>query len=224
MNETPEAHGGTPAHRSKGSMLIRLMEGRDIPSVVSLDRQVFRDPWPESAYVQELYFNTNAHYFVLELLDPTQARTWHTHRLRRSARLIGFVGMRVEGTRGHISTLALRPEWRGQRLGEVLLLIAIDQAIRDGARMVGLEVRISNEIALNLYGKWQFVQYSRLHRYYADGEDAYLLHAYLDKDPEYPPRVRECLSKLLVDLQIRPDLPGSVGTGPVAPGGADVSA
>ncbi|MCU0519109.1 MAG: GNAT family N-acetyltransferase [Anaerolineae bacterium] len=185
-------------------MLIRPMEGRDIPAVASLDRQVFRDPWPESAYVQELYFNTNAHYFVLELLDPAQARTWHTHRRRQSARLIGFVGMRVEGTQGHISTLALRPEWRGQRLGEALLLTAIDQAICDGARMVGLEVRVSNEVALNLYSKWQFVQYSRLHRYYADGEDAYLLHVYLEKDPDYPPRVRTRLLELMADLEIRP--------------------
>ena len=184
--------------------LLRPMEGRDIPAVVSLDRMVFRDPWPESAYVQEIYFNANAHYFVLELLDPTQARTWHTHRRRQSARLVGFMGMRVEGTRGHISTLGLRPEWRGQRLGEVLLLTAIDQAIRDGARMVGLEVRVSNDIALRLYEKWQFAEYSRLHRYYADGEDAFLLHVYLDRDPAYCPRVREQLQRLLIDLQIRP--------------------
>ncbi len=184
-------------------MQIRLMEGRDIPAVVSLDRQVFTDPWPESAYVQELYFNTNAHYFVLELLDPAQARTWHTHRRRHASRLIGFVGMRVEGTHGHISTLALRPEWRGQGLGEVLLLTAVDQAIRDGARMIALEVRVSNQVALHLYGKWQFVQYSRLQRYYSDGEDAYLLHVYLDRDPAYTLRVRERLAQLLTDLQIR---------------------
>ena len=191
------------------SFRIRPMEGRDIPSVVSLDRQVFQDPWPESAYVQEIYFNSSAHYFVLELLDPTLVRTWHAHRRRRAARLLGFVGMRVEGTRGHISTLALRPEWRGQRLGEVLLLTAVDQAIRDGALMIGLEVRVSNEVAQKLYGKWQFAQYSRLRQYYANGEDAYLLHVYLDRDPTYHPQVRDRLSSLLVDLQIqKADLEG----------------
>jgi ribosomal protein S18 acetylase RimI-like enzyme len=89
-------------------------------------------------------------------------------------------------------------------LGEVLLLTAIDQAISDGAQMVGLEVRVSNEIALNLYAKWQFVQHSRLRRYYADGEDAYLLHTYLGKTPAYIARVREHLAQLLTELQIRP--------------------
>ena len=39
---------------------IRPLESRDIPTVMHIDRIVFRDPWPESAYVQELYFNPNA--------------------------------------------------------------------------------------------------------------------------------------------------------------------
>ena len=44
---------------------IRPLAAKDIPTVTSIDRLVFRDPWPESAYVQELYFNPNAHYFVI---------------------------------------------------------------------------------------------------------------------------------------------------------------
>ncbi len=182
---------------------IRSMEGRDIPSVVSLDRQVFRDPWPESAYVQEIYFNPSAHYFVLEHADPLPAGTWTTHRRRRAARLVGFVGMRVEVTRGHISTLAVHPAWRGQGLGELLLLVAVDQAIRDGAHSVGLEVRISNEVAQNLYTKWSFLQHSRLRRYYADGEDAYLMQVEVAGDAAYKSRVQEQLSLLLGELGIQ---------------------
>lgn len=181
---------------------IRPMEGRDIPSVVSLDRQVFRDPWPESAYVQEVYFNARAHYFVLELLDPTLVRSWHVHRRRQAARLLGFVGMRVEGTRGHISTLAVKPEWRGQKLGEALLLVAVDQALRDGAHVIGLEVRVSNDVAQNLYAKYEFESHSRLQRYYADGEDAYYLQVRARELPGYPSRVSERLGRLLEDLKI----------------------
>lgn len=179
------------------------MKGRDIPAVVSLDRLVFRDPWPESAYVQELYFNPNAHYFVLELVDPAQARSWHDHRRREAGRLLGFVGMRVEGKRGHISTLAVRFEWRGQQLGEVLLLIAIDQAIRDGAHVLGLEVRLSNEVAQGLYAKYDFEVHSRLHRYYADGEDAYYLQTRLKGNSDYRARVQDRLDELVATLQIK---------------------
>lgn len=187
---------------SDHTFLIRLMEGRDIPSVVSLDRQVFDDPWPESAYVQEIYFNPSAHYFVLELLDPAKARTWHAHRWQRSAWLLGFVGMRVEGTRGHISTLALRKQWRGQGLGEVLLLIAVDQAIRDGAAAVGLEVRVSNSIAQALYAKYAFEAKSRLYRYYADGEDALYMQVYLRDAPGYSQRISMQLDALLSAMDI----------------------
>jgi len=181
---------------------IRLMEGRDIPSVVSLDRQVFVDPWPESAYVQEIYFNPNAHYFVLELVDPAQARTWYGYRRRRSAWLLGFVGMRVEGTRGHISTLAVRSEWRGERLGEALLLTSVDQAIRDGALVLGLEVRVSNSVAQALYAKYDFEIRSRLHRYYANGEDAFYMRVQLGSDSGYHQRIVTQLSTLLEELEI----------------------
>lgn len=187
---------------SDHTFCIRLMEGRDIPSVVSLDRQVFDDPWPESAYVQEIYFNPSAHYFVLELLDPAKARTWHAHRRQRFAWLLGFVGMRVEGTRGHISTLALRDEWRGQGFGEVLLLTAIHQAIRDGAHAVGLEVRVSNRIAQALYAKYAFEAKSRLHRYYANGEDALYMQVPLREDPGYSQRISVRLDMLLSDMDI----------------------
>jgi len=181
---------------------IRPMEGRDIPTIVGLDRRIFRDPWPESAYVQEVYFNPRAHYFVLELLDLRYTRAWFDHRRSRAERLLGFVGMRVEQARGHISTLALRPEWRGQRLGETLLLTAIDQAIHDDAEVIGLEVRVSNTVAQRLYAKYRFVVRSVLHRYYADGEDAYYMQVQVTKDPHYAPWIRGRLQQLLADLRI----------------------
>ncbi len=187
---------------SASAFRIRLMEGRDIPSVVSLDRQVFDDPWPESAYVQEIYFNPSAHYYVLELLDPARARTWYGHRRQRSARLLGFVGMRVEGARGHISTLAVRSEWRGERLGEVLLLTSVDQAVRDGARVMGLEVRVSNTVAQALYAKYDFEARSRLHRYYVNGEDALYMRVQLSGGPGYRQRISTQLSALLAELAI----------------------
>ena len=192
---------------SDSAFLIRLMEGRDIPSVVSLDRQVFEDPWPESAYVQEIYFNPSAHYYVLELLDPARARTWYGHRRQRSAWLLGFVGMRVEGTRGHISTLAVRSEWRGERLGEVLLLTSVDQAVRDGAHIVGLEVRVSNSVAQALYAKYDFEARSRLHCYYANGEDAFYMRVHLREDPGYYQRISTQLSALLAELEIKKSAP-----------------
>ncbi|MBN2391147.1 MAG: GNAT family N-acetyltransferase [Anaerolineae bacterium] len=171
---------------------IRRLEAKDIPTVIGIDRLVFHDPWPESAYVQELYFNPNAHYFVLQL-TPEMLRqdsraqdsrapsrrtySWAERRAALTSQIVGFVGMRVEMERGHISTLALRPEWRGWGLGELLLHTALDQAIHNGAQTVALEVRVSNAVAQNLYAKYNFVVVSQLRGYYVDGEDAYYMRA-----------------------------------------------
>jgi [ribosomal protein S18]-alanine N-acetyltransferase len=181
---------------AEGMLRVRRMTGRDIAAVVALDRQVFTDPWPESAYVQEVYFNPQARYFVLETGETVAGRGWYSPRRKVGSRVVGFVGMRVEGRRGHISTLAVRSEWRGQGLGEALLLLAIDQAIEDGAQVVSLEVRVSNDVALRLYEKWGFAPRSQLVGYYANGEDAFLMQAQVDAAGEYGARVRERLAWL----------------------------
>ncbi len=180
---------------------LRPMAARDIPAVVHVDRIVFKDPWPEAAYVQELYFNPNAHYFVLLLQDPAKVQVHYDYRAAKRGRLLGFVGMRVEGDRGHISTLALREEWRGLHLGELLLLQAMKQAIDDDAWSIGLEVRVSNYVAQRLYEKYQFKPASRLTRYYADGEDAFYLRATLSGEPVCL-RVRTRLGELADELDV----------------------
>lgn len=115
--------------------------------------------------------------------------------------------MRVEATRGHISTLAVRSEWRGERLGEVLLLTSVDQAVRDGAHIVGLEVRVSNSVAQALYAKYDFEARSRLHRYYVNGEDALYMRVRLTADPGYYQRISTQLSALLAELGIEKSAP-----------------
>lgn len=185
----------------KKTFKLRPMAARDIPAVVHVDRIVFRDPWPEAAYVQELYFNPNAHYFVLLLQDPTKTQVHYNYRAAKRGRLLGFVGMRVEGDRGHISTLALRKEWRGMHLGELLLLQAMKQAIADEAWSIGLEVRVSNQVAQKLYEKYQFKPTSRLTQYYADGEDAFYLRATLSGEI-FCARIRERLGELAGELDV----------------------
>jgi [ribosomal protein S18]-alanine N-acetyltransferase len=187
---------------AEGTLRVRRMTGRDIAAVVALDRQVFEDPWPESAYVQELYFNPQARYFVLEVGEAASGRGWYSARRKPEARVVGFVGMRVEGRRGHISTLAIRPDWRGQGLGEGLLLLAVDEALERRAQVVSLEVRVSNEIALHLYEKWGFAARSRLVRYYANGEDAVLMEAAVGGAQGYRERLRERMAVLWEDLGV----------------------
>ncbi len=180
--------------------LIRDLESKDLPTVISIDRMVFKNPWPESAFVQELYFNPNAWYFVLELTQSLQIHTWREWRTGRSRQMIGFVGLRVERGEGHISTLAVHPGWRGWGLGELLLHRALDQAIRNDAQTVSLEVRASNSVAQTLYVKYGFAKVSRLRGYYADGEDAHLMRANV-LGIDYQQYLRERYTALLARFQ-----------------------
>ncbi len=156
---------------------IRPMKSGDIVAVSALDQEIFLDPWPQTAYVQEVLLNAGAHYFVLE--------SRHTQRLcecwpwRKSARrrIYGFVGLRIILDQGHISTLAVHPAWRGQGLGELLLITVLEEALDVGLTSVVLEVRASNWIAQSLYSKYGFQPGERKSNYYRNGEDALLLYA-----------------------------------------------
>jgi ribosomal-protein-alanine N-acetyltransferase len=72
--------------------------------------------------------------------------------------------------------LAVDPDWRGCRLGELLLLALIERSIELGANLMTLEVRVSNGIAQRLYEKYDFYSNGIRSRYYSDnGEDALVM-------------------------------------------------
>jgi [ribosomal protein S18]-alanine N-acetyltransferase len=154
---------------------IRRMKPKDIGHVAALEKHVFSDPWPRNAYVQEIYFNPIARYFVLETQQVASGSTWLPWKQRTKDEIRGFAGIRVESGKGHISTLAVHPTWRGYGFGEMLLITVLETAIRMGAQHVTLEVRVSNEVAKFLYRKYDFHVISQLSNYYKNREDAALM-------------------------------------------------
>ena len=76
----------------------------------------------------------------------------------------------------HITTFAVHPAWRRQRIGERLLLAFLDIAIDRGAHEATLEVRLSNLPARRLYEKYGFRPVGLRPRYYSDdNEDALIM-------------------------------------------------
>jgi ribosomal-protein-alanine N-acetyltransferase len=144
------------------------MQPGDVPAVVEIDRQSFPTPWPESAFYRELTENRLAHYFVLrELPDRGEGAP---------GEIIGYVGLWVFHEEAHVTTIAVRPERRGQGYGELILLKAIEAARRLGASYVTLEVRVSNTVAQRLYEKYRFGRVGLRKGYYSDtGEDALIM-------------------------------------------------
>src|SRR4029079_1787774 len=101
----------------------------------------------------------------------------------------------------HITTFAVHPSWRRQRIGERLLLAFLDLAIGRGAHEATLEVRLSNLPARRLYEKYGFRPVGLRPRYYSDdNEDALIMTT----EPRPEPRMRERLQRLRAELETAP--------------------
>jgi ribosomal-protein-alanine N-acetyltransferase len=162
-----------------GPIRFARMELADIPQVLGIDRQSFPLPWSEGAYRRELSENANSHFLVAYL--PSGAgppeRTWRGWLRREPPRVIvGYVGFWYVVDEAHISTLAVHPGFRGQGIGARLLVAMLGEAAALGARLVTLEVRVSNLAAQRLYRKFGFEEVGRRKGYYRDNaEDALLM-------------------------------------------------
>lgn len=103
-----------------------------------------------------------------------------------SGEVVGYVMPRVEykpmftrrllGKSGHIVSIAVEPEHRRRGLGYALMAHSLKSLKeRYGCVESYLEVRVSNTPAISLYRKLGYVVVKRAHRYYLDGEDAYIM-------------------------------------------------
>jgi len=158
----------------------------DIPTVAVIERNVFSLPWSTTAFRYELKHNSASEYLVLrhqplsEAQDGGQPIAASVRRIlqprRPDAAIVGYGGYWLMLGECHICTLAVRPDWRGRGLGELVLAELINAGLRRGAEVITLEVRVSNTVAINLYKKYGFVIVGLRKRYYSDnGEDAHIM-------------------------------------------------
>lgn len=171
--------------------IIRPMEPDDVSTVVAIERLSFPMPWLASSFMYELSRSAQSFYYVL--LRPRMGTTTSSTRgwrrwlrggvgLPDKSRVIGYVGFRFRPAEAHISTIAVHPDWRGNGLGELLLLTAMEQALELGISAATLEVRPSNRVAQRLYRKYGFRFKSVRRGYYRDGEDAWLMAVGVNRD------------------------------------------
>jgi [ribosomal protein S18]-alanine N-acetyltransferase len=100
--------------------------------------------------------------------------------------LIGYIMCRIEiglsnlglgglVKKGHVVSVAVLPEHRRKGIGETLVMKAMEGMKLYGAKQCYLEVRVTNDDAVNLYKKLKFEVTRTIHGYYADGEDAFVM-------------------------------------------------
>ena len=159
--------------------LVEPMTLDDIDQVMEIERIVFPAPWSARAYRYEITKNDHSTMLVVRpaeaprsLLAPLKRRLG----LAAPAPILGYGGVWLLVDEAHVCTIAVHPMWQGRGLGELLLASLLDQSMALGARRATLEVRVSNDAALELYLKYGFEIVSRRKRYYTDNnEDAYIM-------------------------------------------------
>lgn len=181
---------------------VRLIHREDIDQVAKIDREAFPTMWPLVNYQHELQ-NPLAHYIVACHEERTVAesevevtpqkglsrlksrvRQWFSYgrfsgnKMPPSDRqyISGFAGFWLMADEAHLINLAVRETHRHQGIGELLLIATIDLASQLNAHVITLEVRASNTAAVNLYGKYGFIQVGLRRAYYIENkEDAILM-------------------------------------------------
>lgn len=200
--------------------VVDRMTVADIPRVTEIERLAYPSPWPSSAYKKELQENRYAHYIVVRdtQLAARPAQPERAEAPRRTfplsllpgktqtpispdtASIVGFAGLWLMVDESHVTTIAVHPDYRGRGIGELMLSSLLGISYEIGARMVTLEVRVSNSVAQNLYRKYGFKEAGVRKRYYSDNhEDALIMWT----DEIHGQNYRERYSRLRSVLQAR---------------------
>ena len=156
------------------------MRRRHLRSVLRIEAQVYPRPWSHSLFVSELALRSTRAYVVAKV----------------GRDVVGYAGLMMSLTDGHVTTIAVDPRWHRHGIGTRLLLALAREAIARGATALTLEVRLSNKPAQEMYRRFGFVPVGVRKGYYADtGEDALVMWAYeVDR-----PRVRRAARRARSD-------------------------
>lgn len=131
-----------------------------IDDVMTVEHLSFRIPWSRSAFIEEITNNKFAIYISAAIKGQT----------------VGYAGMWKVCDEGHITNIAVHPDYRGNGIGSLLIEKLIDIARQEGISSMTLEVRRSNLVAQSLYNKYGFCIAGMRKSYYADnGEDALIM-------------------------------------------------
>lgn len=138
-----------------------LNEGH-LAAILEIEKLSNSAPWSERSFRGEL---TNPQSIFLTAIAD--------------GRVIGYAGLWIVVDEGHITTVAVDPDYRRNGIGRRLTQEILNRAQAHGLVCATLEVRASNDPAIRLYEGLGFEQAARRRAYYPDNqEDAIVMWKY----------------------------------------------
>jgi ribosomal-protein-alanine N-acetyltransferase len=151
-------------------VLVTPMRRRHLRAVLRIEAQVYPTPWSQNLFVSELALRSTRAYVVA----------------RVGREVVGYAGLMMSGSDGHITTVAVDPDWQREGVATRMLVALAREAIARGADALTLEVRLSHRGAQRLYQRFGFTAVGVRKGYYADsGEDALIMWAHDADQPDY---------------------------------------
>lgn len=143
--------------------LIRLMRPEDLEQVMVIERSSFESPWTRNNFFDEFKNSDLSTQLVMEV----------------DGQIIAFAIVWIIMDECHLANIAVHPDFRRRGVAEILLDKIIEIAREKKCIKIMLEVRKSNEAAIELYTKYRFEKVGIRKNYYHDGfmrqEDAVLM-------------------------------------------------
>jgi ribosomal-protein-alanine N-acetyltransferase len=145
---------------------FRRLELRDLTAIEKIERESYPTPWSRSMFAGELAKPSS---ISLGAFDPEKGD------------LLGYLIISRYVDAWHVMNLAVAPAHRRRRIATTLLERLFELTSGEGRRGYTLEVRVSNEVAIKLYGQAGFRPRGIRRGYYTDNrEDALIMW----RDPE----------------------------------------
>ncbi len=146
------------------SMTIRAMTGAELLRIVSMEREIFPDPWPLSSFE-----------------DLLASEDWSALVAEHEGTIIGYACFLIIASEAHLANIAVDKEHRRKSVAKRLLDRILVIITARQCTMLLLEVRPSNAGAIAFYTGNGFAHLYRRPNYYRRPvEDALVMVRHLD--------------------------------------------
>ncbi len=139
---------------------FRLMVDTDLDAVIAIEEKVYPYPWTRGIFYDCLRIG-----YLCQVLE-------------KNGKLVAYSIMSVAVAESHLLTLVVAIDEQRKGYGKKMLNEMIQQAVSDNANTMYLEVRTSNEAAIQLYYQRGFNELGVRNNYYPaehGREDALML-------------------------------------------------
>jgi len=149
-------------------VVIRGMSESDISTVIKYNAVMIGETIDENTIKDHLNNSNLMKYLVMETKD--------------SKEFIGQISLWIDEDKAQINNFYIIHKYQKQKLGKMFLNYVFRYFKSLNINEISLEVRKSNEVAINLYRLFNFNQINVRKNYYKNGEDALFMYLRIGSD------------------------------------------